>query len=30
MDGNFVGTLDLRLAVCDTAILLDLPPWQCL
>lgn len=30
MDGNYGGTLDLRLAACDTAILLDLPPWQCL
>ncbi len=30
MDGNYSGTLDLRLAACDTAILLDLPPWQCL
>ena len=30
MDGNYGGTLDLRLATCDTAILLDLPPWQCL
>jgi len=30
MDGNYGGTLDLRLAACDTVILLDLPPWQCL
>ncbi|MFD0724897.1 AAA family ATPase [Lysobacter brunescens] len=30
MDGNFGGTLDLRLSACDTALLLDLPPWQCL
>lgn len=30
MDGNFGGTLDLRLQACDTAILLDLPPWLCL
>jgi adenylate kinase family enzyme len=30
MDGNFGGTLDLRLAACDTAILLDLPPLLCL
>lgn len=30
MDGNFGGTLDLRLAACDTAIFLDLPPAVCL
>lgn len=30
MDGNFGGTLDLRLAACDTVLLLDPPPWQCL
>lgn len=30
MDGNFGGTLDMRLAACDTAILLDLPPLLCL
>ncbi len=30
MDGNFGGTLDLRLSACDTVLLLDLPPWQCL
>jgi len=30
MDGNFGGTLDLRLAACDTAILMDLAPWRCL
>ncbi len=30
MDGNFGGTLDLRLAACDTAIFLDLPPIVCL
>jgi len=30
MDGNFGGSLEQRLAACDTAILLDLPPWLCL
>ncbi len=30
MDGNFGGTIDLRLAACDTAILLDLPRTICL
>ena len=30
MDGNYGGTLDLRLAACDTVLLLDLPPWVCL
>ena len=30
MDGNFGGTLDLRLAACDTVIFLDLPPALCL
>lgn len=30
MDGNFGGTIDLRLAACDTAILLDLPRTLCL
>ena len=30
MDGNYGGTLDLRLAACDTAIFLDLPPRICL
>jgi adenylate kinase family enzyme len=30
MDGNFGGTMDLRLAACDTAILLDLPRTICL
>ena len=29
MDGNFGGTMDLRLAACDTAILLDLPRTVC-
>lgn len=30
MDGNFGGTLDMRLAACDTAIFLDLSPLRCL
>lgn len=30
MDGNFGSTLDVRLRVCDTAILLDLPRLVCL
>lgn len=30
MDGNFGGTLDLRLAACDSVIFLDLPPIVCL
>ncbi len=30
MDGNFGGTIDLRLTACDTAILLDLPRTVCL
>jgi adenylate kinase family enzyme len=30
MDGNYGGTLDMRLASCDTVVLLDLPPWLCL
>jgi adenylate kinase family enzyme len=30
MDGNYGGTLDLRLAACDTVIFLDLPPRICL
>lgn len=30
MDGNFGGTLDARLAACDTAIFLDLPAWRCM
>jgi adenylate kinase family enzyme len=30
MDGNFGGTLDLRLAACDTAIFLDRSRWLCL
>ena len=30
MDGNYGGTLDQRLAACDTAIFLDLPRTLCL
>jgi adenylate kinase family enzyme len=30
MDGNYAGTLDRRLAACDTAIFLDLPRSVCL
>lgn len=30
MDGNFGGTLELRLSACDTVILLDTSPWLCL
>lgn len=30
MDGNYGGTLDLRLAACDTVVYLNLPTWLCL
>lgn len=30
MDGNYSGTLDLRIPACDTVIFLDLPPRVCL
>ena len=30
IDGNYQRTLELRLAACDTAFLLDLPPEKCL
>lgn len=30
MDGNFGGTLERRIAVCDTVIYLDMPPLLCL
>src|SRR2546423_13684589 len=30
MDGNYGGTLDLRLAACDTVLFLDVPPIVCL
>lgn len=29
MDGNYGGTLDLRLAACDTVVFLDLPRLIC-
>ena len=29
MDGNFGGTMEMRLAACDTAIFLDLPRTVC-
>jgi adenylate kinase family enzyme len=30
LDGNYGGTLDLRLAACDTVVFLDLPRLLCL
>jgi adenylate kinase family enzyme len=30
MDGNYAGTLDRRLAACDTVVFLDLPRAVCL
>lgn len=30
IDGNYGGSMDLRLARADTAILLDYPTWLCL
>ena len=30
MDGNFSGTLDIRLPRCDTVIFLDMPPAVCI
>lgn len=29
VDGNYGGTLDLRLARCDAVVFLDLPRWLC-
>jgi len=29
MDGNYSGTLDLRIVACDTLIFLDISPWVC-
>src|SRR3954447_11424438 len=30
MDGNYAGTLDLRIAAADTIVMLDLPRWLCI
>ena len=30
MDGNYGGTLDRRIAACDTVVFLDIPRWVCL
>jgi adenylate kinase family enzyme len=30
MDGNYGGSIDLRLPRAEAAVLLDLPVWQCL
>jgi adenylate kinase family enzyme len=30
MDGNYSGTMDLRLPIADTIIFLDMPRWLCL
>lgn len=30
MDGNYGGTLDMRLEACDTVVFLDLSRWLCL
>ena len=30
MDGNYGGTLDMRLEACDSVVFLDLPRWLCL
>lgn len=29
MDGNYGGTMKMRLAACDTVIFLDMPRWLC-
>lgn len=30
MDGNYGGTLDLRLTASDTVIIMDTSPWSCI
>lgn len=30
IDGNYSGTLELRIQKCDTIVFLDLPRWLCL
>lgn len=30
MDGNYGGTMQLRLKYCDTVVFLDMPRWLCL
>jgi len=30
LDGNYGGTLELRLAAADTVVFLDMPRWVCL
>ena len=30
LDGNFGGTMEMRLAACDTVVFLDVPAWRCL
>ncbi|MBK1877069.1 DNA topology modulation protein [Pelagicoccus mobilis] len=30
MDGNYGGTMEVRLQACDTVIFIDLPRWLCI